>query len=223
MRDTGKMTLIEQYGLPPNEIEERSFHIIKGLLPDLDGTPAERLIKVRMIHAAGDPGILPELHIAPGAVASGIQALKSGASIFTDVRMIAVGISPGHCQKLGTEIESMYDRPDVAAKARAEGTTRAVAAVRLYGERLDGQIVAIGNAPTALLALIDLVDAGVCRPALIIGTPVGFVNAAEAKDELKQRDLPYITLTGWRGGSAVAVAAANAILRLATGAHTYIW
>ncbi|BDG61562.1 precorrin-8X methylmutase [Caldinitratiruptor microaerophilus] len=217
------MTLVERYGLPPEEIERRSFEIIRGLVPDLSGTPEEQQVRVRMVHAAGDPTIARDVHIHPRAVEAGVEALRSGAPIVTDVRMIAVGVSPGHCERLGVRVECMLDHPDVAARARAEGTTRAIAAVRLWGPRLDGAVVAIGNAPTALLALLDLVDAGVCRPALVVGTPVGFVNAAESKEELRRRDaVPSITVAGWRGGSTLAVAALNALLRLATGIHGYL-
>lgn len=209
--------------MAPEEIERKSFEIIQGLLPDLTGTAEERRVKVRMIHAAGDPSIAPDLQLHPRAVQAGVEALRRGATIFTDVRMISVGISPGHTRQLGVGVECMMDHPGVIERAKADGTTRAIAAVRIYAPRLDGAVVAIGNAPTALLALLDLVDAGVCRPALIVGTAVGFVNAAESKDELVLRDVPYITLRGWRGGSAVAVAALNALLRQATGLHTYAW
>ncbi|MER3421687.1 MAG: hypothetical protein C4290_14680 [Chloroflexota bacterium] len=218
------MSLVERYGLAPEEIERRSFAIIRDLLPDLPGTPAEQQIRIRMIHACGDPGIAPDVHIHPRAVEAGVEALRRGATIFTDVRMISVGVSPGHCERLGVRVECMLDHPGVAERARADGTTRSVAAVRLWASQLDGAVVAVGNAPTALLALLDLVDAGVCRPALVVGTPVGFVNAAEAKEELRRRDaLPSVTVAGWRGGSTLAVAVLNALLRLATGVDTYIW
>lgn len=218
------MTLVERYGLPPEEIERRSFEIIRGLIPDLSGTPEEQQVRVRMVHAAGDPTIARDVHIHPRAIEAGVEAFRSGAPIVTDVRMIAVGVSPGHCEQLGVRVECMLDHPDAAARARADGTTRAVAAVRLWGPRLDGAVVAIGNAPTALLALLDLVDAGVCRPALVVGTPVGFVNAAESKEELRRREaVPSIAVAGWRGGSTLAVAALNALLRMATGIHRYLW
>lgn len=221
-----KPTLVEQYGLPPAEIEVRSFQIIDRLVPAerLPFDPGGQAVARRMIHAAGDPDLAPCIRVSAGAAAAGVAALQRGCPILTDVRMIAVGINAAMTARLGNRIVSMIDDPRVPARARAEGTTRAVAAVRLHAGELDGAIVAIGNAPTALLALLDLVDAGACRPALIVGTPVGFVNAAESKDELVQRDVPHVTILGYRGGSAVAVAAVNALLKIATdqaapGAH----
>lgn len=221
-----KQTLVERYGMPPAEIEVKSFQIIDQLVPGhlLPFDAGGQAVAKRMIHAAGDPDIAAHIRIPDGSAAAGVAALRRGCPVFTDVRMISVGINGTMAAQLGNEIVCMMDDPRVPARAKAEQTTRAIAAVRLYADRLDGAIVAIGNAPTALLALLDLVDAGACRPALIVGTPVGFVNAAESKDELILRDVPYVTLLGYRGGSAVAVAALNALLKIATdqaepGAH----
>ncbi len=213
-------TLVERYGLAAADIEERSFQIIDRLVPGdlLPADPADRAVAKRIIHAAGDPGLAPLIAIAPGAVAGGVAALRRGCPILTDVRMVAVGVSRDLAGKFGNPIVCLLDDARVPAKARAEGTTRAVAAVRLRAADLAGAVVAIGNAPTALLALLDLVDAGVggC-PALVVGIPVGFVNAAEAKEELVGRKVPYITVRGHRGGSPLAAAAVNALLKLATG------
>lgn len=221
-----KQTLVERYGLHPAEIEVRSFQIIDELVPAhlLPFDEGGRAVARRMIHAAGDPDLAGYIRVPDGAAAAGVAALQRGCPIFTDVRMIAVGTNSTMAGKLGNRIVWMMDNPGVPDKARGEQTTRAIAAVRLYADQLDGAIVAVGNAPTALLALLDLVDAGLCRPAFIVGTPVGFVNAAESKDELVLRDVPYATLLGYRGGSAVAVAALNALLKIATdqaepGAH----
>lgn len=214
-----KETLVERYGMHPADIEARSFATIDKLVPEgaLPFDPWGQALAKRVIHAAGDPDLAGSIRISQGAAAVGVAALGEGHPIFTDVRMIAAGINAGMVQKVGSQVICLMDDPRVPDKAREERTTRAVAAVRLWADGLDGAVVAIGNAPTALLALLDLVDAGRCRPAMIIGTPVGFVNAAESKDELIQRDVPYATVLGYRGGSAMATAAVNALLKIVTG------
>jgi len=221
-----KQTLVQRYGMHPAEIEVKSFQIIDQLVPDhlLPSDAEGKAVAKRMIHAAGDPGIASEIRIPDRAAAAGVASLQGGCRIFTDVRMISVGINGSMTAKLGNTVTCMMDNPRVPEMAKAEQTTRAIAAIRLYADEMDGAIVAIGNAPTALLALLDLIDEGVCRPGLIVGTPVGFVNAAESKAELLQRNVPYVTLLGYRGGSAVSVAALNALLKIATdqaepGAH----
>lgn len=219
-------TLVERYGMHPADIEVRSFQIIDELVPDhlLPFDAGGKALAKRMIHAAGDPDLTGHIRVTPGAAAAGVAALQRGCAIFTDVRMILAGINTSMTGTLGNTVTCVMDDLRVPAKAKAEQTTRAIAAIRLYAEQLTGSIVVIGNAPTALLALLDLVDEGRCRPALVIGTPVGFVNAAESKDELVQREIPYATLLGYRGGSAIAAAATNALLKIATdqaepGAH----
>lgn len=218
--------LTERYGMHPADIEVRSFAVIDELVPAdlLPPDPWARLVAKRMIHAVGDPDLARVIRMAEGAVSAGVAALRAGCPLFTDVRMAAAGINAAMTARLGNAVRCMGDDPRVPAKATAERTTRAIAGVRLHAAELEGAVVAIGNAPTALLALLDLVDEGVCRPALVIGTPVGFVSAAESKDELVQRSIPYITALGYRGGSAMAAAAANALLKIATdqaepGAH----
>ncbi len=214
-----KTTLVERYGLPPAEIEIQSFHTVDRLVSAhlIPTDPAEGAVVRRLIHAAGDPDIAGSVRLSAGAVAAGVAALQQGCPIFTDVHMISVGISTAMAARHGNRVACLMDHPEAPARAKADGTTRSIAAVRLHAAALHGAVVAIGNAPTALLALLDLVDAGVCRPALIVGTPVGFINAAESKDELMQRDVPYVTIQGYRGGSAAAVAAVNALLKAATG------
>lgn len=221
-----KQTLVQRYGMHPAEIEVKSFQIIDQLVPDhhLPFDVEGKAVAKRMIHAVGDPGIASEIRIPDGAAAAGVASLQRGCRIFTDVRMISVGINGSMMAKLGNTVTCMMDNPRVPEMAKAEQTTRAIAAIRLYADEMDGAVVVIGNAPTALLALLDLIDEGVCRPGLVIGTPVGFVNAAESKAELLQRKVPYVTLLGYRGGSAVSVAALNALLKIATdqaepGAH----
>ena len=127
-------------------------------------------------------------------------------------RMVAAGINQGRLRELQMEVRCAIDHPEVAAEALQRGETRAMTAMRRLAAEMDGQIVAIGNAPTALFQVITMVKEGQIRPALIVGTPVGFVGAAESKALLEQTDIPHITLRGSKGGSAVAAAAVNALL-----------
>jgi precorrin-8X/cobalt-precorrin-8 methylmutase len=209
------MPLVDKYIRLPEEIERESFSRIDVLLKDLSLPAGEAQVVKRMVHAAGDPTIVEDVRLHPQFVARGVDALRAGATIYTDVAMVAVGISPTMCQRLGCRVVCAMDLPGVAQRAAQEGVTRAIAAFRSLGPSLDGSLVAIGNAPTALLALLDLVDEGIARPAAILGLPVGFVSAAESKEELVRRNVPYITLLGTRGGSTLTVAAVNALLRLA--------
>lgn len=209
------ISLVERYALPPEEIEVRSFSIIEPLLPPLDLPTEARPVLLRMVHTAGDPAIAGEVRMHRQAVAAGVAALRRGATIFTDVKMVAAGVDAVRAARLGCDVRCFIDESVVAERSRAQGTTRAVAAMRRLGPEMAGALVAIGNAPTALLALLDLIDAGMAPPALIVGTPVGFVSAAESKEELVRRAVPHITVLGTRGGSPVAAAAVNALLRLA--------
>lgn len=204
-----------RYGLPPEEIEARSLAIVEALLPPGGWDAGERRVAARMIHAAGDPSLAGAIRISPGAVAGGVAALRAGRPIFADVGMVAAGISRALAGRLGSAVRCLLEAPGVAERAAAEGTTRAAAAVRLAAADLGGAVVAVGNAPTALLALLDLLDAGLPPPALVVGTPVGFVSAAESKAELAARRAPHVTVLGTRGGSPLAAAAVNALLRLA--------
>ena len=154
------------------------------------------------------------MRFSPGAVEVGLAALQKGPDVLTDVRMVEMGISKALLQGANLGTRCLIDAPEVAARARREGTTRSVAAVRELAPQVDGAVVAIGNAPTALLALLDLIDEGQVNPALVIGMPVGFVACAESKDELVKRNVPYITIEGRRGGSSAAAATVNALLDL---------
>lgn len=210
-------TLVERYVLPPDEIESLSLRRVEAALGEATSWPeAERQIVQRMVYAAGDPTIAPLIRIHPAAVADGIRALRDGRSIVVDVRMVEVGLSRTLTERLGCRIHCAIDAPAVSAQARVRGVPRAVVAMRALQREAHEGVVVIGNAPTALLSLLDLVDAGEIRPALIIGTPVGFVAAAESKLELAARSIPFIIIEGTRGGSALAAAATNALLRLAT-------
>lgn len=199
----------------PFEIEDRSMEIIAPHLAGLALTDEERKIYSRIIHASGDVNYAPIIRIHPAAIAATKTALLRGGNIFTDVEMVRRGINLPALTKFGGEIFCKVSDVDVREFAAREGITRSMAAMRIFGKRLDGEIVAIGNAPTALFEVLRLVREENIRPAVIIGVPVGFVGAAEAKAQLAaQDDIPFITVMGSKGGSSIAVAAVNAILYL---------
>lgn len=208
-------TLVEQYALPPEEIERRSFALIESMLPALPLTVQERHIVVRVVHASGDPALGPLVRFSPGAIAGGVEALRNGCPIYTDVTMVGAGLHQPWLKQLGCQVSCAIHDPEVAQRAKEWGTTRAVAAMRHFGPVLHQGIAAIGNAPTALLALLDQVDAGVSAPALVVGVPVGFIAASESKEELMKRQVPFVSIPGYRGGSPIAAAILNAMLFLA--------
>ena len=194
------------------EIYRRSFAIIRaeadlaGLTPDLARTA------VRMIHACGMTDLPRDLAASPGAAEAGRAALLVGAPILCDSTMLAAGITRARLPASNAVICTL-NAPEVPDLAARMGTTRSAAALELWRDHLEGAVVAVGNAPTALFHLFDMLDAGASRPALILGLPVGFVGAAESKDVLKadSRGVPFITIRGRRGGSAMASAAINAL------------
>jgi precorrin-8X/cobalt-precorrin-8 methylmutase len=193
------------------EIYRRSFATIRDEAR-LDGFPAdvERVV-VRMIHACGQVDLAEDVEFSPDVVAAGHEALRRGAPILTDAKMIASGITRARLPA-DNEVVCTLSDPRTPELARELGTTRSAAALELWRDRLPGSVVAIGNAPTALFRLLELLDEGVAAPAAVIGVPVGFVGAAESKDELvKRAPAPHLVVRGRRGGSAMAVAAVNAI------------
>ena len=180
---------------------------------DLARGPAElKPLALRIAHAAGDVAILADLAASPGAVAAGRAALAAGAPILADASMVAAGIAAARLP-CANPVLAMIGDPRVAEIAARLGTTRAAAAVELWRPLLAGAVAAIGNAPTALFHLLEMIGAGAPRPALILGFPVGFVGAVEAKDALAANPfgIPWIALHGRRGGSAMAAAAVNAL------------
>lgn len=202
--------------LPPDAIEARSFALIDAEVPEprpFSG-PAWEVAR-RLIHTTGDTSLPADLVLPAAAVAAGVAALRAGATVFTDTRMACVGIPARRLAPLGASAVCLLDLPGVADKAAAEGITRSRAAMLLAGPRLAGSLVAIGNAPTALLTLLELLDHGLPAPALIIGMPVGFVNAAESKALLEQSPWTALVLRGRRGGSPLAAAAVNALADIA--------
>lgn len=206
----------------PESIAADSFTIIRRHL-DEQGyrfDPPTLAVVERIIHSTADFAFADLVRISPGALAAGVQALRAGCNVLTDVQMVRVGINAQRLGALGGALHCLIDDGDVRARAAAAGSTRSTQSMRLAAERglLADNIVAIGNAPTALYEVIRLIDAGV-RPALVVGVPVGFVGTAESKAALMELgSVPWIVTTGYKGGSTVAVAAVNALLRLATDA-----
>jgi precorrin-8X/cobalt-precorrin-8 methylmutase len=199
----------------PLEIESESFRIIDREAGPHSFTSEQWQIVRRMIHTSADFDYLRTLRFHPQAVAAGLNALRAGKPVITDTNMARTGIRKQDAQRLGVAVYCHMDDPAVHAAARRSGTTRAEAAVdAALAEMADG-IYVIGNAPTALLRLIEQLRRGGARPALIVGLPVGFVNAAESKAALAKLDHPFITNEGRKGGSNVAAAAVNALLLLA--------
>ena len=175
----------------------------------------ERYVLGRIVRAEGEPQIVDSVRFSEGAVDRGIDALRGGATIVTDVRMVEVGTSKALLRRAGNPITTMIDAPSAAERAKREGITRSAAAIRELTSQINGAVVAVGNAPTALLALLDSLDEGKASPALIIGMPVGFVACAESKNELVNRSVAHITILGNRGGSSAAAATLNSLLALA--------
>ena len=196
----------------PDEIYRRSFAIVRDEA-DLSIVPDDMTdIAIRLVHACGMPEIIPDLRWSDGAAQAARDAISSGAPVLCDVQMVAEGIMAA-CPPTKHQIYSMIRLPSVAAIAEEQSTTRSAAQVELWKPLLKGSVVAIGNAPTALFRLLEVIaEEPAQKPAMILGFPVGFVGAAESKDALHVIDhgVPYLTLLGRRGGSAMASAAVNA-------------
>ncbi|MGF1612027.1 MAG: precorrin-8X methylmutase [Kiloniellales bacterium] len=200
----------------PQEITRRSFEIVEGEA-ELSRLPeALRPVAVRLVHACGMPDIVADLAWGGEPAAAGRAALAEGAVVICDCRMVAEGITRKRLPA-GNAVLVPLDDPRVAALAQQQGTTRSAAAVEFWRETLEDSVVAIGNAPTALFRLLEILGEGAPRPAVILGFPVGFVGAAESKQALIDAgidaglEVPYLTLRGRRGGSALAAAAVNAL------------
>ena len=210
------MNLMQRFALPPDEIYRRSFAMVDALLPTGDWSPEERQVVRRIVHATGDPQLASSVRFKPEAIDVGIAALRQHPSIFTDVNMVAAGMHRQWSDALGCSIHVLIAQDGVEVAAQSARMTRAAAAVIKVLPNLGGTVVVIGNAPTALLALLDALDAGHCEPpALIIGMPVGFIATRESKNALWERPYPAIIVEGTRGGSPVAAATINGLLALA--------
>jgi len=194
------------------EIYRQSFATIRAEA-DLGAIPADlEKLAVRLIHACGMVDVVQDLRFSAGAGAAGRAALAKGAPILCDARMVAEGITRPRLAANNPVICTLH-QDGVPELARELGNTRSAAALEHWREHLEGSVVVIGNAPTALFYLLEMLDAGAAKPALIIGMPVGFIGAAESKDALAagNHGVPYVIVRGRRGGSAMAVAAVNAL------------
>ena len=198
--------------IKPMDIENRSFAIITELLGDNQPDPETAPVVKRVIHTTADFEYRENLVFSEHAVQKGIEALRQGCHIVTDTHMAMAGINKTVLGRLGGEVHCFMSYPDVAEEAKSRGITRAVVSMERSAALDKPCIFAIGNAPTALIALKDLMDAGKVKPALIIGVPVGFVNVVESKERILGCDVPYIVARGRKGGSNVAAAICNAML-----------
>jgi precorrin-8X/cobalt-precorrin-8 methylmutase len=192
------------------EIYRRSFATIRAET-DLTGLPEDvARVAVRMVHACGQVDLVEDLAYSPDVVARAREALDAGAPVLCDAEMVASGVTRRRLPKDNDVVCTLNDprSPGLAAQL---GTTRTAAALELWRDRLDGAVVAIGNAPTALFHLLEMVATGAPRPAAVVGIPVGFIGAVESKDALAASDLEHLVVRGRRGGSAITAAAVNAI------------
>ncbi len=198
--------------IKPMDIEKRSFEIITEILGDRQLDPENELVIKRAIHTTADFDYADNLVFSEHAVTKGIEALRSGCDIVTDTQMARSGINKTILGRLGGEVHCFMSDADVADEAKKLGVTRAYVSMKKAAELNKPLIFAIGNAPTALVALKELMDEGKLKPELIIGVPVGFVNVVESKELIIASDVPYIVARGRKGGSNVAAAICNAML-----------
>lgn len=198
--------------LAPMDIEKRSFEIITEILGQRQLDPENELVIKRAIHTTADFDYADNLVFSPHAVQRGIEALKQGCDIVTDTQMAKSGINKTILGKLGGQVHCFMSDADVAQEAKARGVTRAMVSMERAATLHKPCIFAIGNAPTALICIRELIDAGKLNPALIVGVPVGFVNVVESKELILELDTPHIVARGRKGGSNVAAAICNAML-----------
>jgi precorrin-8X/cobalt-precorrin-8 methylmutase len=191
-------------------IYRRSFAVIRSEADLARFSPIEERVVVRVIHACGMVEAAAEVVFSPSAAESAREALRAGAPVFCDARMVAEGVTRARLPS-NNDVICTLGEPSIPELAAKLGTTRTAAAIELWLSRLSGSVVAIGNAPTALFRLLELIAAGAPRPAAIIGMPVGFIGAAESKEALIESGLPAIIVRGRKGGSAMAAAAVNAL------------
>jgi precorrin-8X/cobalt-precorrin-8 methylmutase len=201
--------------MKPQDIERLSFQIIDREAGDHGFTADQWEVVRRVIHTSADFEWQRMIRIHPGAIPAGVGAIRNGCSIVTDTNMARVGIRRRDLDRFGSAVSCYMTDERVAESASRQGITRARAAVDVAAPDIAGGIYVVGNAPTALLRLIELMDRGIAQPALVVGLPVGFVNAAESKVVLLESDIPYITNVGRKGGSNVAAAVVNALIIMA--------
>lgn len=206
-----KLPAIQRIG--PLDIEAESFRIIEAELGPTAFSPEQFAVVRRCIHATGDFSFAENLRFHPQAIEAGLRAIRAGKNILVDVNMAASGISKSLLAKFGGHVICKVADAETAERANIGKMTRSEAAVELAAQENIGIAVA-GNAPTALLKIMELITSGIFAPELVIGVPVGFVNAAESKEILAKQPYPFITALGRKGGTPVAVATVNALLRM---------
>lgn len=207
---------VELEQVAPKEIEARSFEIITQEMGDCALAPGTEMIVKRCIHTSADFDYVKNLCFSEGVVEQALEALHGGASIVTDTQMAKAGINKAILGKYGGQVHCFMSDEDVAAAAKEKGCTRAAASMEKAASLGEDFIFAIGNAPTALVRLYELVQEGKIHPRLIIGVPVGFVNVVASKELILELDVPYIVARGRKGGSNIAACICNALLYLNT-------
>ncbi|MGI6070721.1 MAG: precorrin-8X methylmutase [Blautia sp.] len=203
---------VELENIRPREIEARSFEIITEELGDTPLVPGTELVVKRCIHTSADFDYAKNLCFSPDVVEKAIKAIKNGACIVTDTQMAKAGINKKSLAKYGGEVYCFMSDEDVARAAKENGTTRACACMDKAAVMDKELIFAIGNAPTALVRLYELIGEGRLDPKLVIGVPVGFVNVVQSKELIMSADVPYIVARGRKGGSNIAACICNALL-----------
>ncbi|MDX9963271.1 precorrin-8X methylmutase [Desulfobacter postgatei] len=199
----------------PHEIEAKSFAIIDAEAGPHNFAPDEWKIVRRMIHTTADFEYMQMVRISNNAVAAGINAIRNGCTVITDTNMAKTGIRKDLLAGFGSRCECLMADPRVAEQATERGVTRARVAVEKAAHMMENGIYVVGNAPTALLHLLDMINNKAANPALVVGLPVGFVNAAESKAALVETKIPYISNVGRKGGSNVAASVINALALIA--------
>lgn len=206
-----------EYIKNPKAIEKRSFEIIESQVDKKLIDQKEWPVIRRVIHTTADFDFAKLLDFSEDAIDTGVAALKSGFNIVTDTRMAMAGINKKNLGILGCGVQCFIRDPRIAQIAKEQGITRSMASMIIASKDEKNKIFALGNAPTALFKLIELIDSGITKPALIIGVPVGFVGAEESKEALSKLSVPYIVTRGRKGGSPIAAAIVNALLHMAIG------
>lgn len=199
----------------PKEIQAKSFRIIDKYLKDVKLPVSQKEVMKRVLHATSDLNYTRDLVFHPYAVRNALAAIKKGKNIVVDANMVKAGINKKILSNFGGKVTCLIDKRDVVRLSSKSNITRSILAMRKARGLMNGGIVAIGNAPTALFEVCDLVSSGKARPSLIIGLPVGFVGAKEAKSKLRALNIPYITNRTRRGGSSACAACVNALLIIA--------
>lgn len=200
--------------IAPKNIEDKSMELIEKNLNGHKIPDEQKPIIKRVIHTTGDFDFLKNMVFHDEAVSAGLNAIQEKKIIYADVTMVQAGIN----KKFGHEVRCVLNDPEVISHAENQGITKTAAGIKSLSHKLDGNIIAIGNAPTALIELVDMIKNNGLKPALIVGIPVGFVNAKESKLHLTTiKNIPYITNRGQKGGSTVAVAIINALIKMAFG------